>query len=63
LRGQSDTVFFFIRKDTSTGDTITVLRPDLSQIMDGKKILAKQPFFRHSRTKGILRNDPPAKKE
>jgi uncharacterized membrane protein YwaF len=45
LRGLSDTVIFFIRKDTSTGNTITVLRPDLYQIMDVKTILLKQPFF------------------
>jgi len=45
LRGRSDTVIFFIRKDTSTGDTITVWEPDLYQIIDVKTILLKQPFF------------------
>jgi len=59
----SDIAVFLIKGDTRAGYPITVWCPDLSQIIDVKTILSKQPFFRLSRTKVILRNDPPAKKE
>jgi hypothetical protein len=56
-------VIFLIGSDTRAGYVITVWRPDLKQVINGKTILSKQPFFRLSRTADHLRNDTPSNRE